>query len=482
MSLNLLTLLPSAPAAGRRLSHLLRRPWLTLHDLTPLSLAERGERLFSCRADALLIVLDARQGADEYSRWIGALACMSHIAHVLVAIDNITRVEAPRELCQRIADAFTDPAVFADCRDIEIIPIDVERDVNIDTGSKRPEGVDARPLLVRLKELASVRAQSRQDPAGAVRSDHLATYLCWLDETPLLPSRRYLFDNGAQQTEATVSHLKYRLNPRTLDRQAANRLHRGEVGYGNLSLRQAIDFPRGLTERADRMFWLRNPENGEKVAVGVIRHSLRRSTNVRWQHLDIDKRARAALKRQRPFVVWFTGLSGSGKSTLASLLEKRLHAMGYHTYLMDGDNVRHGLCRDLGFTEVDRVENIRRVAEVAKLMVDAGLIVITSFISPFRAERRMARELMDEGEFVEVFVDTPLEICERRDVKGLYKKARAGQIRNFTGIDSPYELPRNAEIHLDAANEAPQILVDGILRRLREMGLLPENGRKPSND
>jgi bifunctional enzyme CysN/CysC len=219
-------------------------------------------------------------------------------------------------------------------------------------------------------------------------------------------------------------------------------------------------------------FTLEDIETGRRAGVGNIRFTLRRATNIHWQALAVDKAARARLKGQKPCCLWFTGLSGSGKSTVASLLEKRLNALGRHTYTLDGDNVRHGLNRNLGFTDADRVENIRRVAEVAKLFVDAGLIVMVSFISPFVAERRMARALLAEDEFVEIFVDTPIGICEERDVKGLYKKARAGQLKNFTGIDSPYEPPERPEIRLAGGSAPAEMLVDEIMADLARRGVL----------
>ncbi len=289
-------------------------------------------------------------------------------------------------------------------------------------------------------------------------ADQFAVQLLWLHDAPLMPGRRYLMQIGARTVNAQVTAIKHKVDVNTQDHLAATRLALNEVAQCNLSLDQDIAFAPYAENRALGAFILIDRTTNATVAMGRIEFSLRRASNVHWQALDVDKHARAAIKGQTPRCLWFTGLSGSGKSTIANLVEKRLLANGHHTYLLDGDNVRHGLNRDLGFSAEDRVENIRRVAEVARLMVDAGLIVLVSFISPFRDERRMARERFNEGEFVEVFVDTPLDICERRDVKGLYAKARAGLIPNFTGIDSPYEAPEHAELVLDTQRESTEQL------------------------
>ncbi|KRG86312.1 sulfate adenylyltransferase subunit CysN [Stenotrophomonas sp. CW117] len=295
-------------------------------------------------------------------------------------------------------------------------------------------------------------------------ADQFAAHVLWMDDAALLPGRPYWLQIGSRTVAASISEIKHRIDVNTQDKLAAKRLELNEVGYCNLSLDEPIAFEPYARNRALGGFILIDRQSNATVAAGTLDFALRRAGNVHWQHLDVDRAARARIKGQAPRVLWFTGLSGAGKSTIANQVEKRLHARGCHTFLLDGDNVRHGLNRDLGFTDEDRVENIRRVAEVARLMVDAGLIVLVSFISPFRAERQMARELFAEGEFIEVFVDVPLEVAESRDVKGLYRKARAGQIPNFTGIDSPYEPPEAPELHLYADGEALDAMADQVVR------------------
>ena len=298
-------------------------------------------------------------------------------------------------------------------------------------------------------------------------ADQIAARLVWFDEEPMLPGRSYAMRCGGQVTTATISTLKYKLNVDNLDHLAGKTLELNEVGECNLSMGKPIVFDPYVDNTDTGSFILIDRFTNATVAAGMIEFGLHRATNVQWQELFIDKTARAGLKGQKPCVLWFTGLSGSGKSTIANTLEKRLHALGRHTYMLDGDNVRHGLSKDLGFSDADRVENIRRVAEAARLFIDAGLIVMVSFISPFRSERRMARKLVGDGEFIEIFVDTPLEVCEARDPKGLYRKARAGLIRNFTGIDSGYEPPEQAELSLATRDTSPDVLAERVLAELR---------------
>ena len=303
-------------------------------------------------------------------------------------------------------------------------------------------------------------------------ADQFDATLIGLTEAAIFPGRSYLMKLGTKVVTATVNPVKYKVNVNTLEHLAAERLELNDIGAVELELDQPMVFEDYAKSRELGGFILIDRITNNTVAAGMLHFALRRSQNVHWQFLDLNKASRAQLNRQRPCVVWLTGYSGAGKSTIANLVEKKLFSLGRRTYLLDGDNVRHGLNRDLGFTEQDRVENIRRVAEVAKLMVDAGLIVLVSFISPFRAERGAARALMDEGEFFEVFVDTPLATAEARDVKGLYKKARAGALKNFTGIDSPYEPPEAPEIHVDTARLSVVQAADLIIDTLAKHGVL----------
>jgi bifunctional enzyme CysN/CysC len=313
---------------------------------------------------------------------------------------------------------------------------------------------------------------SAEHPAQT--ADQFEATLIWMHDAPMLAGRPYLMKIGTRTLSATVTDIKYQVNVNTLEHTAAKQLELNGIGVCNLSLDRVIAFDPYSENQDTGGFILIDRMTNNTVGAGMLHFALRRSQNIHRQHVDVDKAARAATKGQQPGVLWLTGLSGAGKSTIANLVEKKLHAMGCHTYLLDGDNVRHGLNKDLGFTDADRVENIRRVAEVARLMVDAGLIVITAFISPFRSERAMARALVDEGEFVEVFVDTPLEVAEERDPKGLYKKARRGELKNFTGIDSSYEAPEAPEVHLDTTRCSPEEAADQVIEVLRARGMIAD--------
>ncbi|HEY0198036.1 MAG TPA: adenylyl-sulfate kinase [Rhodanobacter sp.] len=293
-------------------------------------------------------------------------------------------------------------------------------------------------------------------------ADQFTCHLLWMGDAALLPNRTYWLKIGTRTVNARVMSIKHKVDVNSQAKLAARHLELNEVGYCTLGLDAPIAFESYATNRTLGGFILIDRESHATVACGMLDFALGRSDNVHWQHLDIDKRVRGASKGQRPLCLWFTGLSGAGKSTIANLVERRLHVLGYHTYLLDGDNVRHGINKNLGFTPEDRVENIRRIAEVARLMVDAGLIVLVSAISPYESERRAARELFDPGEFIEVFVDASIEECESRDPKGLYRKARAGLIRNFTGIDAPYERPRAPDIHLTTTGRPAEQLAEQV--------------------
>ena len=297
-------------------------------------------------------------------------------------------------------------------------------------------------------------------------ADQFEATIVWMAEEDMLPGRAYWLKLGTQTVSATVQAPKYQVNVNTLEQLAAKTLDLNAIGVANLSTDKPLVFEPYADSRTLGGFILIDKLSNATVAAGMLHFSLRRSQNIHWQPTDVSRETLAALKNQKPVVLWFTGLSGAGKSTIANLVEKKLVRMNRHTFLLDGDNVRHGLNKDLGFTDADRVENIRRVGEVARLMTDAGLIVVTAFISPFRAEREMVRQMMQPGEFIEVHIDTPLAEAERRDVKGLYAKARAGQLANFTGIDSPYEPPEDPEIRIDTTAMTPEEAADLIIARI----------------
>ncbi len=354
---------------------------------------------------------------------------------------------------------------------IRVLPSGQESDVEriVTFGGDLDEAVAGQSVTLTLTDeidisRGDVISISNNPPAVA---DQFEAHIVWMAENEMLPGRPYLAKIGTRTVGVTVTHPKYKVNVNTLEHTATKTLALNEIGVCNISFDRPVAFDAYKENRDMGGFVVIDRMTNTTVGAGIIDFALRRADNVHWQAIEVNKDAHAAMKGQKPGVVWFTGLSGSGKSTIANIVERKLHQMGRHTYMLDGDNVRHGLNRDLGFTEEDRVENIRRVAEVSGLMVDAGLIVLVSFISPFRAERRLARERLAEGEFIEVFVDTPIEVAEQRDPKGLYKKARQGELKNFTGIDSPYERPENPEIRIDStvtsAEEAADIVVAFIL-------------------
>ncbi|WP_051231618.1 adenylyl-sulfate kinase [Stutzerimonas azotifigens] len=332
----------------------------------------------------------------------------------------------------------------------------------------------ARQVELTLKAAASLSpgeliasAQARPEVA-----DQFAAHLLWLGEQPLYPGRDYLLQIGETRVGARVTELKHRVQVDSLGQVAAKRLRRDDLAFCNLALDRAVPFDPCAEQPATGSFTLLDRAGGSVLACGMIAFGLRRASNIHRHAMKVDKAARAAANAQKPCVLWFTGLSGSGKSTVADLVEQRLQALGKRTMLLDGDNVRHGLNRDLGFTDEDRVENIRRVGEVAKLMVEAGLITLASFISPFRSERRMVRELLEDGEFIEIFVDSPLDVCEARDPKGLYSKARAGKLPNFTGIGSPYEPPEAPELRLASGEQPAEVLAEQVVDLLAQRGML----------
>jgi adenylyl-sulfate kinase len=416
-------------------------------------------------SDAAIVVVDAGVGVTVAARRQVLVLHALGLGRIVFAINKMDLVEYAREAFAHIERECHRFAAGLGSSEVRCVPVSALHSQNISERTPKMAWYSGWSLV---DSLGSVPLPGQVETAGDITSAHqFEATIVWTADRPMLQSRSYLMTIGNATVPATVSPLKYRIDTRTFLPTPAKTLDCGDVGICNLDLGEPIPFDHGRPH-----FTLVGHPGGETVGIGRLHFALYRSQNVRWQSLDINKSARAALMSQKPCVVWFTGLSGAGKSTIANLVEKRLHALGRHTYLLDGDNVRHGLNKDLGFTDADRVENIRRVAEVARLMVDAGLVVLVSFISPFRSERRMARTLFGDGEFVEVFVDTPLDVAESRDPKGLYRKARRGDLKNFTGVDSPYEVPEHADLRLDTTRLSAEDSALAVLHHLERAGIV----------
>ncbi len=423
--------------------------------------------------------------ASENTPWYDGPTLMEYLETVEVDLERMESApfRMPVQLVSRPSSDFRGFAgtiaggVVRPGDEIRVLPRDtrstVERIVTYDGDLDQAVAGQAVTLTL-ADEIDASRGDmlvAAETPSGV--ADQFEATVVWMADDPMYRGRNYLMRIGSQLATATIAPLKYKLNVNSLEHVAATKLELNEIGVIDLELDRPVAFDPYDENRDTGSFILIDRISNETVGAGMLRFALRRASNLRWQAVDVDKQARAVAKGQTPSVLWFTGLSGAGKSTIANLVETELHKRGCHTYMLDGDNVRHGLNKDLGFTQADRVENIRRVAEVARLMTDAGLIVIVSFISPFRSERRMARDLFDEDEFFEVFVDTPLEIAEGRDPKGLYAKARRGELANFTGIDSPYEPPEHAELRLDTTALSAEECAAQVVRELEQRRMLP---------
>jgi adenylyl-sulfate kinase len=402
-------------------------------------------------AQLAIVVIDSAQGVSIEARRYSRMLALFGVKHVVLAVNRMDVVGWDSGRFSALDAEYRAFAGNLGFSSITPIPTCARTGANVMARATEMPTYRAPILLTHLDTIEIFKPRGNAEAS----SDQFETRLLWLSAHPLVAGRRYSVKIAAQEVPGSVSAIKYRIDLDSGSHLAARRLCANEIGVVNVSLESPVPFAPHEQDQTLGTLILIDREIHQTVGVGMVDFALRRAANLRWQQLSVSKQARSRLKRHPPRCIWLTGLSGSGKSTIANLLEQRLNADGMHTFVLDGDNVRHGLNRDLGFTEADRVENLRRVAEVAKLMVEAGLIVIVSFISPFRAERQLARSLFAKEEFVEVFIDTPLEECERRDPKGLYAKARAGQLANFTGIDSPYEPPENADMRLVTSDCSP---------------------------
>ncbi len=436
-----------SPGEGR--SALLRRlPWDagTIWSDRRKAVADDVRNLLAAasRADLAVVLVDAGKGVETRTRFDSYVARLMGVGRAILVVDGMDSVGRDEGAFSAVAAEFRAFADAVGFESVSAVPVGAPTGENVDTPGGNMPWYGGPTLMEMLETVGIDRGDGAAGEDRAPEAaDQFAVDLVWTGTRPMLPERRYAIRLADASAIAQITDLAHRIDVDTLGRMAAKTLGPNEIGYCKLSLDRPVAFDAGADGRRRDTFELVDRFTGETVGAGAIRFALRRASNVVWQDTRIDKAARASAIGQQPCVLWLTGLPAAGKSTITDRVEQKLQALGRRTYLLDGDNVRHGLSRDLGFTDRDRVENIRRVAEVAKLMVDAGLIVIVSFISPFRSERRMARELMEEGEFLEIFVDAPLAVCEARDPKGLYAKARRGDLANFTGIDSPYEPPED---------------------------------------
>ena len=435
-------------------------------DIPGIELHTRNLTSSATTASLALVVVDACIGLQTQTRSHCRILAMMGIRHVVLAVNKMDLADFNEAAFNTIVaefDRFSNALGFVS---FQAIPLSALAGDNVSQLSKNTPWYSGPTLL---QYLNTVETQCRplvETNGPAEMADQFEAKLLWMSEHALAPGRLYLMKTFDKKVSVSITDIKYRVEVDQGAQLATKVLKHNDIAVVNVSTSAPLLFVPHAADPTLSRFTLLDLQTLETVGTGNINFALRRASNIHWQALEINKAARASLQQQTPRCIWYTGLSGSGKSTIANMLEKRLYADGRHTYLLDGDNVRHGLNRNLGFTEADRVENIRRVAEVARLMVDAGLIVLVSFISPFAAERAMARSLFAEGEFVEVFVDSPIEACERRDVKGLYAKARKGELKNFTGIDSPYEVPTQPDIHLLTAEMSPEQCVEQMLASL----------------
>ncbi len=438
-----------------------------------LSISEAGDVLSesSAAADVLVLLGDMREGFTSIARRLAASARSAGVRHIVLALDSPASATWDREAFDRASRAFAAFTGKFEFASTLALPLSTSSGENIAAPGQHTDGYDGPTLIAHLEALDD--GDAHPDEAGHTQvTEQFAAHIACVSAQEVIPGREYQLKLAGQELPASVTAVKYRLDIDSLHRVPARTLACGEIGVCTVATHTPLAIDGLAGSRHAGRFTLCDLFTGETVAAGTVDFALRRGMNIHWQPLTVTKDLRATLKQQRPCVVWLTGLSGAGKSTIANLVEGWLALRGCHTYLLDGDNVRHGLNKDLGFTAADRVENIRRVGEVARLFVDAGVIVICSFISPFRAEREAVRGLLEGSEFLEIHVTAPLEVCERRDPKGLYAKSRAGQLPNFTGIDSPYEAPEHPDLVLDTTSAPAAELAQRVVALLQSRGLV----------